>query len=174
MSTPSNPIQAAIFARLSGFDGLADLIGDGQVFDFVPDDTEPPYVLIGDDTSVDDSTKTEGGWDMTLTVHAWDFEKAGRKSVKAILSAIYDALHRREGAFSLDGFTVDFIACEFEQTFRDASEEGQNDRFYHGVQRYRVLIAATTDSPSSAPALLLKSGGHLLLKSGGKLLLKAS
>lgn len=142
MSTPSNALQKAIYQRLTGYAPLTALIGSSQVFDFVPEDAQPPYVLIGDDTAIDWGSKSADGWETTLTIHAWDFEKAGRKSVKAILSAIYDALHRQEASVTVTGFTLVQLRWEFEQTFQDASAEGQSDRYYHGVQRYRALIQA--------------------------------
>lgn len=140
--TPSNPLQAGVYTRLSAYSALTALIGSGRVFDYVPENATPPYVVIGDDTSIDWGTKTTDGWEATLTVHAWDFEKAGRKSVKAILSAVYDALHRQEASVTVSGFNLIQIRHEFETTYQDASEEGQNDRYYHGVQRYRALIQA--------------------------------
>ncbi|WP_435007986.1 DUF3168 domain-containing protein [Tundrisphaera lichenicola] len=140
MSTPSNALQAAIYARLTGFSALTALIGAGKVYDFVPQAATAPYVVIGDDTLTFEGTKTENGWDCTLTIHCWDFEKAGRKSVKSILSAIYDALHRQEASIAVTDFTLVELRSEFEETFQDTTVEGANDRFYHGVARYRALI----------------------------------
>lgn len=139
MGTPANALQAAVYTRLTGYAALTALVGT-RVFDFVPESAQPPFVVIGDDTAIDWSSKTNNGWETTVTIHAWDFEKAGRKSVKAILSAVYDALHRQEANITVSGFTLVQIQYEFEQTFQDTSAEGQSDRFYHGVQRFRVLI----------------------------------
>ncbi|CAN5263267.1 hypothetical protein BH10PLA2_BH10PLA2_00650 [soil metagenome] len=139
MGTPSNPLQAAIYTRLTGYAALSAL-ATGGIYDFVPEDAVPPYVVIGDDTAIDWGTKTANGWDTTVTIHCWDFEKAGRKSVKAILSAIYDALHRQETNITISGFSLIMIQHEFETTLQDPSAEGQGDRFYHGIQRYRLLI----------------------------------
>jgi hypothetical protein len=138
--TPSNPLQAAIFTRLSGFSALTSLIGTGHIVDFAPETLQPPLVFIGDDTAVDWGTKTNDGWDTTITIHCWDFERSGRKSVKAILSAIYDALHRQEDNITIAGFSLIQIRCEFETTMQDPSAQGQSDRYYHGIQRYRALI----------------------------------
>ena len=142
MGTPSNPLQAAIYTRLTGYAPLTALLGSNKVFDNVPPSAQPPYVLIGDDTSNDRSTKSHNGWDLTITIHVWDFEKSGRKTVKAIMSAIYDALHGKESNVSVTGFTLVRLRCEFEQSFPDTSVAGQADAFYHGVQRYRALIHA--------------------------------
>jgi Protein of unknown function (DUF3168) len=138
MGTPSNALQAAIFTTLSNNTALTALIGSGQVFDFVSESAKPPFVRIGDDTAIDWGTKSTHGWETTVTIHCWDFEVSGRKSVKAILSAIYDALH--EQTIAVAGFNLIQCRYEFEQTFQDTTEVGQNDQFYHGVQRYRITI----------------------------------
>lgn len=139
MGTPSNALQAAIFTRLTGYAPLRSLVGE-KVYDFVQQSVQPPYVVIGDDTAIDWSTKGNNGWEATLTIHCWDFEKAGRKSVKAVISAIYDALHRQEANITVAGFTLAEIKSEFETSFQDTSPTGQADHFYHGVQRFRALI----------------------------------
>jgi hypothetical protein len=139
VGTPSNALQAAIYQRLTSYAPLTALVGT-NVFDFVPDSAQPPYVLIGDDTAIDWSTKTNDGWEETVTIHCWDFERAGRKSVKTIMSAIYDALHRQEAAIPVAGFKLIDLGSEFETSFQDTSETGALDHFYHGVQRFRALI----------------------------------
>jgi Protein of unknown function (DUF3168) len=139
MGTPANALQAAIYSQLMGFPALTSLVGT-RIYDFVPPEAQPPYVKIGDDTAIDWSTDTESGWSMTVTIHCWDFEVGGRKSVKAIMSAIYDALHRQEASIDVQGFNLALLQWEFEQSFQDPSEVGQGDHFYHGVQRYRALV----------------------------------
>ncbi|WP_020471464.1 DUF3168 domain-containing protein [Zavarzinella formosa] len=141
MPGPSNALQTAIYRRLTGYAPMKAL-ATGGVFDFVPATAQPPYVKIGDDTAVDWSTMTSNGWDITLTIHSWDFEKAGRKSVKSVMSAIYDALHRQEANVIVTGFTLVMLQSEFETSFQDTSETGQPDHFYHGVQRFRALVQA--------------------------------
>jgi hypothetical protein len=140
VGTPANALQAGIYTRLTNYAPLTALTGVNKVYDFAPASAQPPYVLIGDDTAIDWSTKGTSGWETTLTIHCWDFEKAGRKSVKAIMSTIYDALHRQEASITVSGFALVEIASEFEQSFQDTSEIGPSDHFYHGVQRFRALI----------------------------------
>jgi hypothetical protein len=140
MGTPSNALQAAIYARLTSFAGITGLNPAPSVYDYVPQGAQPPYILIGDNTALDWGTKTNDGWDMTVTIHVWDYEKQGRKSVNQIMSAIYDALHRQEANITVTGFSLIQIRCEFEHPFQDTTEVGQNDSFYHGVQRYRALV----------------------------------
>ena len=140
VSTPNNPLQAAIYTRLNSFAGLTALIGSNQVFDFVPATAKPPYVLIGDDTITDNSTKTESAWEAVMTLHCWDAEKAGRKSVKSILDQMYAALHLKEVNINISGFSLVQMRFEWEHTMQDPSVQGQGDRWWHGIHRYRALI----------------------------------
>jgi hypothetical protein len=141
MSTPANALQAGIYNRLAGYAALTSL-ATGGIYDFVPETVPPPFVVIGDDTAIDWSTKTTNGWETTITIHCWAFEVAGRKNVKAIMSAIYDALHRQESNITVSGFNLVMLQSEFETSVQDPSAQGQGDRFYHGIQRFRALIHA--------------------------------
>ncbi len=140
MAMPLNALQAGIYSRLTGYAALTSAIGTNKVFDHIPQREAAPYVVIGDDTSIDFDTKTSNGWEVTLTIHCWDFEKAGRKSVKAIMGHIYDALHKSETNITVSGFKLVMIYCEFQQTFQETAIEGANDHYYHGVQRFRAII----------------------------------
>lgn len=140
MASPDNALQAALYTRLNNFAALTAALGANKVFDFVPETAQPPYVVIGDDTAADWDTKTRFGWEFTVTLHAWSFEAAGRKEVKAILSHVFDALHQQEASISVAGFALVQIRREFQQTFRETAAEGQNDRYWHGVARYRAVV----------------------------------
>lgn len=142
MPSPDNALQAGIYARLNGYAPLVALIGANKVYDFVPERAQPPYVLIGEDTLVDNDSKSNPGWDATLTIHCWDYERAGRKSVKAILSAIHDALHWQTTNITVAGYQLVHINREFQDTIQETAGEGQTDRYWHGVARYRALIHA--------------------------------
>lgn len=140
MAMPLNALQAGIYSRLTGYAALTSAIGANKVFDHIPQREAAPYVVIGDDTSIDFDTKTSNGWEVTLTIHCWDFEKAGRKGVKTIMGHIYDALHKSETNITVSGFSLVMIYCEFQQTFQETAIEGANDHYYHGVQRFRAII----------------------------------
>lgn len=142
MPSPDNALQAGIYSRLIGYSPLTTALGGNKVYDFVPETAKPPFVVIGDDALVDNDTKSTAGWEATITIHCWDFEKAGRKSVKTILSHIHDALHWQRANITLTGFTLVHIHREFHQTFQETAGEGQTDRYWHGVARYRALIHA--------------------------------
>jgi hypothetical protein len=141
MPSPDNALQAAIYQRLTGYAPLTTALGGQKVYDFVTPKLVAPYVVIGEDTLGDFSTKTNNGWEATLTLHVWDFEKAGRKSVKALLSHIFDALHRQEAAVTVAGFSLVELTWDgFAATFQETGIEGENDHYYHGVTRFRALL----------------------------------
>ena len=133
MPSPGNALQKAIYQRL-------DSQLSTPVYDHVLQGSAPPYVVIGADTMTDFSSKTTSGFDCTLTIHAWDYDKAGRKSVKTILSDIYDALHRQEASITVTGFQLLMLDFEFEESFQETAIEGDADGYYHGVQRYRAVL----------------------------------
>jgi hypothetical protein len=142
MTYPANALQKAVYDRLTGYSPLTAALGGSKVYDFVPESAAPPYVVIGDDTDADWSTKTWAGWECTVTIHAWDYEAAGRKSVKTLLGHLYDALHEQEAGLSVSGFTLVQIRYEFAQTFQETAADGAPDRYYHGVMRFRAVIEA--------------------------------
>jgi hypothetical protein len=140
MTHPANALQKGIHGRLIGYSALTTALGGNKVYDHVPQNTTAPYVVIGEDTLIDWSTKSRNGWEFTVTIHCWDFAKAGRKSVKTLLGHIYDALHQQEASITVTGFTLVQIRYEFDTTFQDPNIEGQNDKYYHGVMRFRAVL----------------------------------
>ena len=59
MSDHSLALQKTVFDALDGDSTLQSLVTD--VFDFVPENTAFPYVKIGEETAVDNGTKTLQG-----------------------------------------------------------------------------------------------------------------
>lgn len=134
MSLAANAIQKGIYDRL-----IAQLSGVG-VYDHVPQGTAAPYVVIGEDTSVPWNTKSFDGQQYTLTLHVWDYFKAGKKSVKTIMQNVYAALHRQESAVTVTGFRLVLLECEFTTVMQDTTAVSEIDHYYHGVMRFRALV----------------------------------
>lgn len=153
MPSPDNALQAAVYQRLAGYAPLAAALGGPKVYDFVAPELVAPYVVIGEDTLTAWDTKTNAGWDCTLTLHCWDARAAGRKSVKALLGLVHDALHRQERGLAVAGFALVELAREFQTTVQEAGVEGASDHYYHGVARYRALLEPSASAPW--PLLLL-------------------
>jgi hypothetical protein len=122
-------LQQAIYTRLTGDTALMDAI-EG-VFDWIPDQTEYPYVSIGDDTGNDWSAADFDGKEITVVIHSWS-RAEGRSEVKTIQSLVKGLLHR--ASLALTGANLVQMLFEFEETLLDP--DGVT---YHGVQRFRAL-----------------------------------
>lgn len=127
-------VQTAIFQRLKNDATLQGLVTD--VYDSVPDAATLPIVTIGEDVITENDTADTLGALASITIHTWTDSGAGtrgRKQVKNIQGAVYDALHRAE----LDAAGHHFIASDFSnsQTFMDA-----DGRTWHGIQIFNLII----------------------------------
>lgn len=123
-------VQTAVFEKLNNDVPLNALVVG--VFDSVPENTEYPYVTVGEDVQNEWDTVDSLGTDCTITIHTWS-QGRGRKETKEIQGKIYDALHRAELSYSGYQFVlVDFLNS---QSFVDADGLTR-----HGVQTFRVII----------------------------------
>lgn len=125
-------VQTAVFSVLSNNAPLGAIIKG--VFDDVDEDQAFPYVVIGESFHNASDTFDTLGDDATVSIHTWTDSKSarGRKEVKTIQGAVYDALHRYSGIVS--GYHVITIDWLDSQTLVDDG----NTR--HGVQNFRVMI----------------------------------
>lgn len=87
----SHALQSAIYARLAGDAALGALVG-GDIFDAPPSGSAPPtYVLIGDETVRDRSSKTHAGAIHDLLVSVIT-DTTGFATAKQVAGAVCDAL----------------------------------------------------------------------------------
>ncbi len=130
-------LQQAVYAALRADSTLQALTGatPARVFDHVPQDSDFPYVVIGEATTADWDTKTEDGMNQTLMIHSWSRHR-GLKEVKLMMAAVVDALDRQ--ALSTTGHTLVQLRFEFSDTFLD-----QDGLTRHGVQRLRALTESS-------------------------------
>ena len=131
MSFHSWELQKAIYAKLNGnVDGL-----DGAnipVYDDVPQQSNYPYVQMGEETSANNGTKTLDGLEHTLTMHIWS-QYRGRREIKTIMKSVYDLLHNT--AISVTGASLVNVRQEFSTTL------AENDGITrHGVMRFRAVV----------------------------------
>jgi hypothetical protein len=131
---PGWSTQQAVYSALTGSTAVQAFIGT-RVYDEVSQGTAAgvtkPFVVIGETTQSDWSTKTFDGMESTITLHAFS-EYKGQKEVKQIGNAMYGVLHN--GTFSISGQTR--VLCQFE--FSESFMEGDGVT-RHLVQRYRLL-----------------------------------
>lgn len=134
MMAVGNALQSAFFTALTGLPDLTALVG-AQIYDAVPQDAQPPYVTIGDDTVVPWETQDHLGYDATVTIHSWSRAR-GRQEVKAIQDVIAGRLHH--STLLVTGATVSLLEEEMRDSFQDP-----DGITYHGVQRFRCWLQAS-------------------------------
>jgi len=131
MALHSWELQKAIFTTLSGSVRGMDA-ANVPVFDDVPEGTEYPYVVIGEETAANNGTKTLDGIEHTLTIHAWSRYR-GRREIKEIMQSVYENLHNTD--ISVTGASLVNIRQEFNTTL--AETDGITR---HGVMRFRAVV----------------------------------
>lgn len=129
MSDLSQPIQAAIYGKLTGNSTLMALITG--VYDFVNADATFPYLTIGNLDATDASTFSKDAQSITLHIHAWSRVR-GKKEAQLILSAVHDVLHK--GALTVSGGQVAGMKHEYSTVFIDT-----DGLTHHGVARYMIF-----------------------------------
>ena len=130
MSDHSLALQKTVFDALDGDSTLQSLVTD--VFDFVPENTAFPYVKIGEETAVDNGTKTLQGNEHTLVIHTFSRYR-GSKETKEIMSRIYALLH--ESSLTVSGASLVNLRFEFSDILKE------NDGLTtHGLQRFRAMV----------------------------------
>jgi hypothetical protein len=123
------PIQQAIYSTLTGDVTLMTLING--VLDNPDQNTQPPYITLGESTSAPDDLLTETGSQETLTIQVWT-KDGGMSKCKQIMQRVYMLLHRQ--AISVSGTQTVECRCELAESFRET--DGETRR---GLMRFRVV-----------------------------------
>ena len=133
MPAPDAELQEALYETLVANTALSALITG--VYDFVPPAAVLPYVVVGDIDLEGDDTIDRDGFISTVIIHSWSGSKTkrGRKEVKDIMSAVYDALQRNK--FTVGDFTNISTMFEFSDTVQEP-----DGLTYHGVSRFSIKI----------------------------------
>ena len=134
MSVHSFELQKSVFSALNGA-SITDAGGSAitGVFDDVPQDTAYPYIVIGEETASNISTKTLDMHEHTLTIHTWS-QYRGRKEIKVIMEQIYDTLNN--ASLSVSGGQAVNMKQEFLTTLVDADGITR-----HGILRFRAVVS---------------------------------
>lgn len=131
------PLQQAIYDALKTDATLIALLAEGAsgVYDHVPQDSDFPYVAIGesDQRPGELETKTEDGFEERVTIHTWT-RTFGKNEVKNIMAAVLDALDK--AALSVTGYTLVDLRFDFGTVMIE--DDGVTR---HGVQRFRAWTA---------------------------------
>ena len=121
----------------SGMGGTANIVADTTrsnvpVYDDVPEGSNAPYIVIGEETAIDAATKDKDANEHTLTLHIWS-EYRGRYEIKTLMQEVYEKLHNT--AITVSGASLVNMRCEFETTLQEADGITR-----HGVMRFRAVV----------------------------------
>ena len=132
MADHSFELQKTIYAKLNT-DSTIKTTYSATVHDHVSSGTAFPYVVIGEETLIDDSSSKDIDFnEFTLTIHTFSRNR-GRKEAKQIMARIYTLLHKA----SLTVTGANHINTRFE--YSDVVRE-QDGLTYHGIQRFRTIL----------------------------------
>lgn len=124
-------LQKAVYEALKADAALQAQIGDpARIFDDPPVGAVFPYLTLGE-ARASDFKGVDGGLEHDLKLYVFS-RYAGRREVKRILAAVYDALH--EAALTLTGHDLVNIRFVFADAFRRLDGE-----IYQGVARFRAV-----------------------------------
>jgi len=132
MALHSWSLQKAIYAKLNDATISGASVSDVPVYDDVPEGTAAPYINIGEETAINDGTKTVDAVEHTLTIHIWS-EYRGRYEIKHIMQQVYQNLHNT--AITVSGASLVNIRQEFATTLEEADGITR-----HGVMRFRAIV----------------------------------
>lgn len=135
MSLGQFALQSAIFTKLNSDSNLTNSLGATVVDEFLLGDTYPA-VVIGEDTTIDYSTKDLDGGETTINIHVWSQYK-GSKETKNIMDRIHTLLH--DVSLSVTGFNLINLRFEFSDIMIDPDGVTR-----HGVMRFRAIILGTS------------------------------
>ncbi len=134
MSIHSFELQKSVFTVLNSAN-ITDAAGSAitGVFDDVPEGTAYPYIVVGEESSNNISTKSLDMHEHTLTIHTWS-QYRGLKEIKVIMKQIYDNLN--DVSLSVTGGQAVNMKQEFLTTLVDADGITR-----HGVMRFRAVVS---------------------------------
>jgi hypothetical protein len=128
MKIPSSTLRTKVFTLLDA--ALAVSVYD---LGAVPDDADPPYVMMGESEVTPWRTKVDPGTSVTLTINVWTQYK-GAKTCEDLMSTISEKL-----TSSILDLTPDFKAIYQDITFATTFLEEDN-KTQHGIMKFKFLI----------------------------------
>ena len=124
-------LQKAVYQTLRADAAIKADIGDpARIFDDPPSNALYPYLTLGE-ARASGWKGVEGGLEHDIKLYVFS-RYAGRREVKRILSAVYDALH--DVGLTLTGHDLINIRFVFADAFRRTDGET-----YQGVARFRAV-----------------------------------
>lgn len=132
MSFHSFDLQSAIYSTLNDDSTLDGIIGNNKIFDHVPQDTDYPYVRIGNISVANMGTKTLDGNEYSIDIDVWSRYR-GKKEISDAMERIYDLLH--EATYSVSG--ANMVVSQVRSTTTLRENDGLTA---HGVIFLSVIV----------------------------------
>ena len=124
-------VQKAVFMQLSNDAGVKLVLGDPpRIHDDAPASAVFPYAILGEGRAAP-LDGVDGAFEHDVRIGIFS-RYQGRREVKQIVDALYDALH--DAVFLVDGATLISSRFVFGDVFRREPNEA-----YRGVARFRVV-----------------------------------
>ncbi|NOX84295.1 MAG: DUF3168 domain-containing protein [Alphaproteobacteria bacterium] len=131
MSNAQWELQRSVYQALAADTAVKAEIGDPpRIYDDPPDDAAFPYMTLGE-ARARDWRGVDGGLEHEVRFHVFS-RYAGRREVKRIMGAVYDALH--DATLTLTGHRLVNIRFVFGDAFRR-----QDGETYQGAIRFRAV-----------------------------------
>lgn len=121
-------VQESLFQRLDSDNDLKEKVVG--VFDYVPEETNFPYVVLGRIFSTPANTKTTEGENVEVTIDVWSMD-TGKKETVDIMKAIEASL--TEELAVEDAFVID-------QKIKSREVLEEINDLYHGTIIFEILI----------------------------------
>ena len=131
MSINQFALQTAVFSKLSTDSNLTSVL-KAKVFDDIPENTDYPYVQLGEDTAIDYSAKDQTGSEVSVNVDVWSRYR-GSLEAKNIMDRVHTLLH--DSSLSVTGSNFINMRFEFSDIIRDPDGITR-----HGVMRFRAIM----------------------------------
>ena len=123
-------LQTAIYNSLTGDTTLMASING--VFDFVPQETNYPYVTIGNDDYTWFGSMGKDGGQYNVQIDIWT-QQENREECKNIMKLVSDFLHN--GSLIITNNVHISTRLDFQETVQES------DNFtHHGIQRYTIFL----------------------------------
>lgn len=128
------PVQQAVYDAIRADATLRTLISNPvRVYSMqAPQETDYPYITIGDGNGSSFDTKTTDGMELVFNVHTWSRYR-GAKQALEIMGAINDAID--EQSLTIAGHSL--IVLRFDASVGPMLDP--DGHTLHGVQRFRVI-----------------------------------
>ena len=130
MSVGQFALQTTIYNALN-VSAITTTLSCG-VYDEVIEGNTYPFITLGEETTIDYSTKTATGSETTINIHIWSQYK-GSKQTKEIMDKVHDLLH--DSNLTVTGFNLINLRFEYSDIMRDPDGITR-----HGVMRFRAII----------------------------------